>query len=179
MKRWMNKRAQFFLIAALIISGIILTFGKSYTTSKIDETPVEVYDLSDQLQYEASQVIDNGLLQGDSQPQIEQSLTNLTQYYASMNPDSDIDIIYGNESALKVIKWPVLGIFGEKDTSITVDSVKKFQKMLNNLGIENEIHIYPNVGHAFANPSGMNYAPEETKDAWKHTMEFLNNHLKK
>ena len=91
-------------------------------------------------------------------------------------------IYYGsletNATKLAVIKWPVLGIFGEKDTSIPVESVRKFEAALNELGIENEIYVYPNVGHAFANPSGMNYAPNETKDAWKKTVDFLNKHLK-
>ncbi|MBI2657183.1 dienelactone hydrolase family protein [Candidatus Woesearchaeota archaeon] len=91
-------------------------------------------------------------------------------------------IYYGNletnATKLSVIKWPVLGIFGEKDTSIPVESVRKFEAALNELGIKNEIHVYPNVGHAFANPSGMNYAPNETKDAWKKTVEFLGKHLK-
>lgn len=41
----------------------------------------------------------------------------------------------------------------------------------------NEVYIYPGVGHAFANPSGMNYAPEETKDAWVKTTAFLKKHL--
>ena len=92
-------------------------------------------------------------------------------------------IYYGsletNASKLSVIKWPVLGIFGEKDTSIPVESVRKFEAALNELGIENEIYVYPNVGHAFANPSGMNYAPNETKDAWKKTIEFLDRNLKR
>ena len=91
-------------------------------------------------------------------------------------------IYYGNletnATKLSVIKWPVLGIFGEKDTSIPVESVRKFETALNQLGIENEIHIYEGVGHAFANPSGMNYAPEQTKDAWQKTIEFLNKNLK-
>ena len=91
-------------------------------------------------------------------------------------------IYYGNletnTSKLSFIEWPVLGIFGAADTSIPVESVKKFDAALDELGIENEIYIYPNVGHAFANPSGMNYAAEETKDAWKKTVEFLNKHLK-
>ena len=33
-------------------------------------------------------------------------------------------------------------------------------------------------GHAFANPSGANYAPNETKDAWAKTLEFLKYNLK-
>jgi len=91
-------------------------------------------------------------------------------------------IYYGsletNATKLEAIKWPVLGIFGSLDTSIPVDTVKKFEAALNEVGIENEIHIYEGVGHAFANPSGMNYAPNETKDAWKKTVEFLNRNLK-
>ena len=92
-------------------------------------------------------------------------------------------IYYGsletNTSKLSFIEWPVLGIFGEIDTSIPVESVKQFDAALDELGIENEIYIYPNVGHAFANPSGMNYAAEETKDAWKKTVDFLDRNLKK
>ena len=92
-------------------------------------------------------------------------------------------IYYGNletdKAKLSTIKWPVLGIFGDKDTSIPVESARLFHKTLNDLKIENEIHIYKGVGHAFANPSGMNYAPEETKDAWNKTVDFLNRNLKK
>lgn len=79
---------------------------------------------------------------------------------------------------LSAIKWPVLGIFGDKDQSIPVESVKQFDAALDSLGIQNEIYIYPNVGHAFANPSGMNYAPAETKDAWVKTLAFLEKNLK-
>ena len=80
-------------------------------------------------------------------------------------------IYYGNlvndTQTLSKIKWPVLGIFGDQDQSIPVDSVMQFEQALN------EIYIYPGVGHAFANPSGDNYAPKETADAWKKTLAFL------
>ena len=79
---------------------------------------------------------------------------------------------------LKPLKWPVLGIFGGADQAIPISMVEAFESSLNTLGVENEIHIYPGVGHAFANPSGMNYAPEETRDAWGKTVAFLNKHLK-
>ncbi|TLX87152.1 MAG: dienelactone hydrolase family protein [Thaumarchaeota archaeon] len=72
------------------------------------------------------------------------------------------------------IMWPVLGIFGDQDRSISVDTVKAFELSLNSNGITNEIYIYKGVGHAFANPSGENYAPKETQDAWQKTLSFLN-----
>jgi carboxymethylenebutenolidase len=82
------------------------------------------------------------------------------------------NLVNGTESLSK-IKWPVLGIFGDQDQSIPVDSVMQFEQALNEIGITNEIYIYPGVGHAFANPSGDNYAPKETADAWKKTLVFL------
>jgi carboxymethylenebutenolidase len=75
--------------------------------------------------------------------------------------------------ALANIKWPILGIFGDKDRAIPVSTIKQFQKALNYDGITNEIYIYPGVGHAFANPSNTGYAPKETADAWKKTLAFL------
>jgi carboxymethylenebutenolidase len=92
-------------------------------------------------------------------------------------------VYYGGNMAttttrLAPIKWPVLGIFGDQDQAIPVETVRAFETSLNTLGVENEIHIYPGVGHAFANPSGMNYAPEPTKDAWEKTVAFLNRNLK-
>ncbi|MGH9984216.1 MAG: dienelactone hydrolase family protein, partial [Nitrososphaeraceae archaeon] len=76
---------------------------------------------------------------------------------------------------LSKIKWPVLGIFGDQDDSIPVENVTSFKAELNSIGIPNEIYIYEGVGHAFANPSGDNYAPEQTVDAWQKTLAFLKN----
>src|SRR3989344_36024 len=91
-------------------------------------------------------------------------------------------IYYGQLSTdpekLSALKWPVLGIFGGKDQSISTSTVREFDAALDRLGIENEIYVYPEVGHAFANPSGMNYAPAETKDAWAKTLTFLEQSLK-
>jgi carboxymethylenebutenolidase len=80
--------------------------------------------------------------------------------------------------ALSVIKWPILGIYGSADQSISVQQVKAFKQALDSDGIQNEIYIYNGVGHAFANPSNPNYAPNETKDAWQKTLAFFNAHLK-
>lgn len=101
----------------------------------------------------------------------------------SLNEDLDATVIYyGNliddVDKLKEINSPVLGIFGDKDTGIPVETVKAFESNLNSLGIENYIYIYQNVGHAFANPSGNNYAKNETIDAWEKTVEFLNMNMK-
>ena len=100
---------------------------------------------------------------------------------SEQNPLAATVIYYGNlvndTNELSKIKWPVLGIFGDQDQSIPVKSVNAFEQALNETGITNEIYIYPGVGHAFANPSGDNYAPAETADAWKKTLAFLKKYV--
>jgi carboxymethylenebutenolidase len=98
------------------------------------------------------------------------------------NSDMDATVIYygsitSDKDKLASISWPVLGIFAGLDMGIPVESVQEFEKSLDDLGIQNEIYIYPNANHGFANPSGERYAPEETKDAWEKTITFLHNTL--
>lgn len=101
----------------------------------------------------------------------------------SLNTPVDATVIYyGNLSEdttqLAKLRWPVLGIFGDKDTIIPLDKINLFKKNLGDLGKKNNIYVYPGLGHAFANPSGANYAPWETVDAWDKTLSFLNKNLK-
>lgn len=101
----------------------------------------------------------------------------------SLNEDIDATVIYygslvDDPDQLRNLNGPVLGIFGSEDSSIPVSSVESFETALDSVGVENDINIYNGVGHAFANPSGSNYAPDETKDAWDKTLKFLDENLK-
>ena len=81
---------------------------------------------------------------------------------------------------LKNIKWPVLGIFGDKDQAIPLDQINQLKSALSANNIQNQIEIYPGVGHAFANPTNLSgtYAPTEAAAAWNKTLVFLAEHLK-
>jgi carboxymethylenebutenolidase len=91
-------------------------------------------------------------------------------------------LYYGNlvtdQQQLSKIKGPVLGIFGSEDQSIPVSEVKVFEEALNANNITNQIFIYDKVGHAFANPTGDSFAPNELKDAWQKTIDFLDSKVK-
>ncbi|MGB6592472.1 MAG: dienelactone hydrolase family protein [Candidatus Nitrosopolaris sp.] len=82
-----------------------------------------------------------------------------------------------DKQELSKIKWPVLGIFGDHDHANPLPLINTFKAALDNDGITNEILIYKGLGHAFANPSGTNYAPVQTVDAWQKTLIFLNKYL--
>jgi carboxymethylenebutenolidase len=90
-------------------------------------------------------------------------------------------IYYGqltdNEVKLRPLNVPILGIFGREDKSIPIESVKAFEKVLENLGKDYTIEIFPGVGHAFANPTGRNYNAEAANKAWEQTVAFLEKNL--
>lgn len=94
----------------------------------------------------------------------------------------DASVIYygqvtDDEEALRPIGAPILGLFGADDSGIKVDSVRAFETSLGRLRKNFEIHIYPGVGHAFANPTGTNYNAAAAEDAWRRTLEFFARHL--
>jgi carboxymethylenebutenolidase len=102
---------------------------------------------------------------------------------AQLLPDElDASVIYygqvtSDEDKLRPVTAPILGLFGAEDSGIDVESVEAFRTALERLRKEHEIHIYPGVGHAFANPTGRNYDAEAAADAWTRTIEFLDRHL--
>jgi carboxymethylenebutenolidase len=82
-----------------------------------------------------------------------------------------------DKQQLLKIKWPVLGIFGDKDQANPLPLINMFKSALDTAGVTNQIIIYKGLGHAFANPSGPNYAPQQTIDAWQKTLAFLKRYL--
>jgi len=66
----------------------------------------------------------------------------------------------------------VLGIFAEEDEQIFPADVLEFEAALNTLDVENQITIYPGVGHGFLNEDNFQ-EPGPAGDAWQQTLAFL------
>jgi len=104
---------------------------------------------------------------------------------ALQEPTLSADVInYGHlatdSEALKKINAPILGLFGGKDQGITPDDVHKFEAAMKQLGKKVDIKIYDDAGHAFENPNNKaGYRAEDAADAWKRTVAFLAENLKK
>jgi len=82
-----------------------------------------------------------------------------------------------NEERLEPLNAPLLGLFGELDRGVTLDSIESFEAALGRLRKDFEIEVFPDVGHAFADPSASNYDEEAAAEAWQRTLEFLHRHL--
>ncbi len=101
----------------------------------------------------------------------------------SLNGNVDATVIYYGQlvtekKELAALDAPVLGIFAQLDSGIPPEQAGMFRNALDELGIPNEIHVYEGVKHAFANPSGAQYAPDAAADAWEKTVRFLEASLK-
>ena len=82
-----------------------------------------------------------------------------------------------NPEVLGKLQAPLLGIFGAEDQGIPVEGVERMRDLLDSLGKDASIEIYPNATHAFANPSGEHYNDQAATNAWRKTSAFLKNNL--
>jgi carboxymethylenebutenolidase len=104
---------------------------------------------------------------------------------ALQEPTLAADVInYGHlvtdPADVKKINAPILGLFGGQDQGITPDDVHKFEATMKQLGKKIDVKIYDDAGHAFENPANTNgYRSDDAADAWKRTVSFLAETLRK
>jgi carboxymethylenebutenolidase len=107
----------------------------------------------------------------------------LSLYAASKNEKIGACVVfYGIHPNVKPdlpnLKAPVLGIYAERDQSTPPEVVRELEQKLKALGKSVEMHIYPNVGHAFFNDTRPEvYDDRSAEDAWRRTIEFLAKNL--
>jgi carboxymethylenebutenolidase len=67
---------------------------------------------------------------------------------------------------------PLRGFYGHDDPRI-VNCLPDFQAALTTAGIDHELRIYPDTGHAFFNDTRPSHRPEAARDAWARTLAFF------
>jgi carboxymethylenebutenolidase len=71
------------------------------------------------------------------------------------------------------IKVPVLGLYGEADTGISVDQVHQMEAALKAGGESAEFHIYPGAPHGFVADYRASYRKEAAEDAWNRMVGWF------
>jgi carboxymethylenebutenolidase len=82
------------------------------------------------------------------------------------------------DEQFKSVHAPVLGLFGEEDKGIPVESVKQWEAKFKEFGKTNEMIIYPNAGHAFFNDTRPAYRPDVAEDAFQRATAWFMKYLK-
>ncbi len=82
-------------------------------------------------------------------------------------------------SLVSRIKAPVLGLYGEADTGIPADDVKRFEAELKKGNPDVEFILYPGAPHAFfSDDRPQVYKKDAAEDAWKRCLAFFDKRLK-
>ncbi len=78
-----------------------------------------------------------------------------------------------------ILKAPVLGLYGEKDSGIPLDTVDKMKAALKEgsaAAKESEFHVYPDAPHAFHADYRPSYRKEAAEDGWSRMLAWFKKH---
>ena len=78
---------------------------------------------------------------------------------SELQPKNPIDVV-------KELKAPVLGLYGEKDTGIPLESIEQMREALKKADKTAEIIVYPDAGHAFHADYRPSYRADAAADGW-------------
>ncbi len=130
-----QKRGQFYLIAAVIIMGIVIGIG-SISNFAEKKSYNEIYDFGEELKIESEKVLDHGIY---NKKNIKSLLTDFTKDYANYTRgEKDLYFVFGNEDLISGVAYQYLS-----DETIYV-----------NIGEGNEELIADGEVHEIGNPTG-------------------------
>lgn len=90
----MNERGQVFLMATLIIAGILISLVRVSNQSITRDEPEAFFDLSDEISFETKRVLDYGVI--NSITNINDSISSLLSNYSENIGNQDVAFVYGN-----------------------------------------------------------------------------------
>jgi carboxymethylenebutenolidase len=100
----------------------------------------------------------------------------LSAQLACTDPDLGAAAIYygASPSAEQTasIRCPIRGFYGQDDPRV-VSGLPAFEAELRAAGVDHELRVYPDTGHAFFNDRRPSYQIESARDAWARTLAFF------
>lgn len=103
----MHRKGQVFLMAAIIIAGLIFALTKISNKGFARQEPEAFYDLADEIGFETKRVLDYGVISGQ-QTQNAGNVQTLLNKYAEYVGNEDVVFIYGDASTVSAIYYQTL-----------------------------------------------------------------------
>ncbi len=102
--RRLNKRGQFYLIAALVILTIFGGFIAVSNSVSYVKNP-HIMDLKNEIRTEASAAINYGTYNAEADAQIESALINVSKYYIDEIPDGNLYFLLGTKDNMTLVAY--------------------------------------------------------------------------
>ncbi len=113
-----------------------------------------------------------------------------TWLYAAHNPDVKAGVAWygrlvGDKTEMTptqpvdladALKAPVLGLYGEDDKGIPLETVEQMKKACSDAGKTCEIVVYPDAPHAFHADYRPSYRKEVAEQGWKRMLDWFGKH---
>jgi len=156
-----NKKAQFYILAAVVISGIIVMFALVLNVSDHRDFD-ELYDLGEELKIESEKVLDYGVYNSLDDNGIRDLTENFTRIYSNYKGDKkDLYFVFGNSTRITAAGY----IGSEREAGDVASNVIIKKQNGESLGrveiIENEGYIisdYPlTTNEIIIEVDGINY----------------------
>lgn len=104
LKKRLNKKGQFYFIAALAIVAVLIGFTNIANYVKV-EKQTEIYRLKEEILVEKLAVLDYALYSEDIPTGIMEVLVNFSKAYIQSNPETNFYFILGNATSLKILAY--------------------------------------------------------------------------
>lgn len=113
----MQKKAQFYIIITVIITVVVMGLITILNYVLVKPEPVQFYDLSKQLEREATKVIDYGVYSDKDIPlYIDDFINNFLKYAHEKDPNLGLIYVYGNSTFL------VVANYGKDDAGVITET---------------------------------------------------------
>ncbi len=99
----LKKKAQFYLMAAIIIIGIIIVLSAITNYIITREEPVKIYDLSEEFKEEGSRVVDKGIYTGVDD--LNNLMDKFSVYSEEKDRGSELVFVHGNKQEIKTVTY--------------------------------------------------------------------------
>lgn len=113
-----GKKGQFYLLAAAIIIGILISFVTITNYSK-KKSSLRLYDFGEELGIESKNVLDYGTYNEFNELDMDNLLKNFTESYVEYGEGGNLYFIFGNQDKLTIIGYQELA---SEEVSVDVGS---------------------------------------------------------
>lgn len=104
LKKKVNKKGQFYFIAALAIVAVLIGFANIANYVKV-EKQTEIYRLKEEILVEKLAVLDYALYSEETPLEIMEILINFSKAYIQSNPETSFYFILGNTTNITVLAY--------------------------------------------------------------------------
>ena len=129
----MSKRAQIFLLAAVIVSAIVISLGITANQARVNPEPKNFYDFSYEIKREIGAVIDYEIYTNFSEEDdLEEFVGILAENIQDGDPNANFMFIYGSKKGMTVSNYGSRSSRSKEDTGTV--SIGNFRRSISNIG---------------------------------------------